>query len=124
MSTPCLTTSICRRISTPYRLVVSKSFLFVCESHIFFGSTLDNSRLLIDKTKVLCGLIVQVPGLPSKDDCPGSFISRVSAHQPQLNHDGHKVQGPSSPEAGGMGHDREVTPADEEGLTKENIEKR
>ena len=82
MSTPCLTTSICRRISTPYRLVVSKSFLFVCESHIFFGSTLDNSRLLIDKTKVLCGLIVQVPGLLSKEDCPGSFISRISAHQP------------------------------------------
>ena len=124
MSTPCLTTT-CRRISTPYRLVVSKSkFLFVCESHIFFGSTLYYSRLIIDKTKVLCGLIVQVPGLPSKEDCPGSFISWVSAHQPQLDHDGHKVQGPSSPAAGGMGHDREVTPADEEGLTKEIIEKR
>ena len=105
--------------------MVSKSkFLFVCESHIFFGSTLYYSRLIIDKTKVLCGLIVQVPGLPSKEDCPGSFISWVSAHQPQLDHDGHKVQGPSSPAAGGMGHDREVTPADEEGLTKEIIEKR
>ena len=56
MSTPC------RRISTPYRLVVSEykvpKFLFVCESHSFFGVTLYYSRLIIDKTKVLCGFIV------------------------------------------------------------------
>ena len=64
MSTPC------RRISTPYRLVVSEykvpKFLFVCESHSFFGVTLYYSRLIIDKTKVLCGLIVPGSRFASK----------------------------------------------------------
>ena len=64
--------------------------------------------MIIAKTKVLCGLIV--PGLPSKED----YIEGFS-----------KVQKTGSPEGepGGRGHVREVTPADEERLTKENIEK-
>ena len=40
--------------------------------------------------------------MPSKEDCP---LFRGFQH---INHDGHKVQGPGYPEAGGRGHAREV----------------